>query len=264
MSSSANRYAVLIERIFFDHYAPGLGSFDFGRDELPRVAALLGISLPKNLGDILYSFRYRNPLPKAITQTAPQGTEWIIRLAGHGRYRFKLARISRIEPDEAILPVKVPNSTPEIILANAFDDEQALLAKIRYNRLVDLFLGITAHSLQNHLRTTVSDVGQIEIDEVYVGVDRRGRQFIVPVQAKVGRDQLGVVQTEQDIAFCAEKFPSLICRPLSVHALKDGRIAMFELTLNDDEIRILDQKHYLLVHSVEISTEDLALYGRNG
>lgn len=138
-----------------------------------------------------------------------------------------------------------------------------LLAKVRYNRLIDLFLGITAHSLQNHLRTTVTGIGQIEIDELYVGLNRRGSQFIVPVQAKAGKDQHGVVQTEQDMAFCNERFPHLVCRPVSVHALSGNRIALFELTQHEDEIRIVDQKHYLLVPAADISAADLQRYKAN-
>lgn len=186
---------------------------------------------------------------------------WIIKGAGKGHYLFKQARMSRIDPDESMLSIKVPNATPEILLANAFDDEQALLAKVRYNRLIDLFLGITAHSLQNHLRTTVKGIGQIEIDELYVGLNRRGCQFIVPVQAKVGKDQHGVVQTEQDILFCRERFQNLTCRPVSVHALGNNRIVMFELTLCDDKVRVIDQKHYTLVPASEISSDDLRRYG---
>ena len=91
--------------------------------------------------------------------------------------------------------IKIPDATPEIISAYALNDEQALLAKVRYNRLIDLFLGITANSLQNHMRTTVKGIGQIEIDEVYVALDRRGIQYVIPVQAKGGKDQLSVVQT---------------------------------------------------------------------
>ncbi len=261
MTKSPNRYALLIEQVFLAHYRHGVAAFDFEREELVAIAAALGIALPKNLGDVLYSFRYRVPLPESITRTAQQGKVWIIKGIGKGRYRFAQAKTSRIEPDESMLSIKVPNATPEILLANAFDDEQALLAKVRYNRLIDLFLGITAHSLQNHLRTTVGDIGQIEIDELYVGLNRRGSQFVVPVQAKVGKDQHGVVQTEQDIAFCKERFPQLICRPVSVHALGGNRIALFELTLHDDEICVVDQKHYVLVPASEISADDLRRYG---
>lgn len=160
-----------------------------------------------------------------------------------------------------MLPIKVPNATPEILLANAFDDEQALLAKVRYNRLIDLFLGITTHSLQNHLRTTVKGIGQVEIDELYVGLNRRGSQFIVPVQAKVGKNQLGPVQTQHAISLCAKRYPELICRPVSVHALSGDRIALFELTLSEGEIRIVDQKHYMLVPASDITADDLRRYG---
>jgi hypothetical protein len=260
MKKVQNRYAALIARIFATHHRSGMDEFPFDRSELTTTASALGIELPKNLGDALYSFRYRTPLPDSIAKTARPGMVWIIKGAGKGRYLFKQARMSRIEPDESMLPIKVPNATPEILLANAFDDEQALLAKVRYNRLVDLFLGITAHSLQNHLRTTVKGVGQIEIDELYVGLNRRGCQFVVPVQAKVGRDQHGVIQTEQDITFCRERFPNLLCRPVSVHALRDNRIAMFELAMDDDEVRIVDQKHYTLVASADISADDLRRY----
>ena len=47
---------------------------------------------------------------------------------------------------------------------------------------------------------------QIEIDEIYVGVNKHGEQFALPVQAKGGNDRLSVVQTAQDLACCREKF----------------------------------------------------------
>ena len=135
------------------------------------------------------------------------------------------------------------------------------MAKVRYNRLVDIFLGITAYSLQNHLRTTVKSIGQIEIDEVYVGVDKYGRQFVVPVQAKGGNDRRGIVQTQQDIACCREKYPNLVCRPISAQFMANNRIAMFELTAANEEIKVVDEKHYQLVPSQKITTSDLQAYG---
>jgi hypothetical protein len=197
MKKSENRYASLIKKIFFNHYNDGDVEFDFTRAEFEATAADLGIDLPKNLGDVIYSFRYRVPLPEEIGNTARNGFEWIIKGSGKAHYRFKQVRLNRILPREGLLAIKVPDATPEIITAYALSDEQALLAKVRYNRLIDIFLGIAAFSLQNHLRTTVEEIGQIEIDEIYVGVDRYGRQFVIPVQAKGGNDQHGVVQTQQ-------------------------------------------------------------------
>ncbi|SDK67328.1 endonuclease [Billgrantia gudaonensis] len=257
-----NRYTAIIQRIFDDHYVPGDMEFEFARDEAEAIAAELEIELPKNIGDIFYSFRYRNELPEAITSTAEPDLEWIIEGAGRARYRFKQVKLSRIVPRDDLVTVKIPDATPEIIGTNALGDEQGLLAKVRYNRLIDVFLGIAAYSLQNHLRTTVKGLGQIEIDEIYVGVNSNGQQYVVPVQAKGGKDKHGVTQTEQDIRCCEQKFPDLICRAVSAQFMEDDRIAMFELTVEDSEIKVVREKHYKLVPSSEISSTDLDVYAR--
>ncbi|MEM9159049.1 MAG: endonuclease [Verrucomicrobiota bacterium] len=256
-----NRYGKLFEKAFFDRYKGDATCVSFRRTDLEAAASDLKIALPKNLGDVVYSFRYRNPLPERILKTQPKGKEWIIEGAGRAQYEFRLVSINRILPNENLVTVKIPDSTPEIVAAYSLSDEQALLAKIRYNRLIDIFLGITTYSLQNHLRTTVRSVGQIEIDEIYVGIDERGRQFVMPVQAKGGNDQISVVQAKQDIMCCVEKFPNLICRPISTQFLADDLIAMFELCMEGDLVKIASERHYRLVSSSEISDEDLIAYG---
>lgn len=259
-----NRYAALLERVFFAEgyagYREGATSLEFEREHLERAAEDLGIKLPKNLGDVVYSIRYRNALPKSILATQTEGREWIIEGAGRARYRFALVPINRIVPNPELITVKVPDATPEIISLYALSDEQALLAKLRYNRLIDVFLGMTTYSLQNHLRTAVKGVGQIEIDEIYVGIDRHGAHYVIPVQAKGGNDQLGSVQAKQDLACCAEKFPGLICRPIAAQFMDDERIAIFELTLEGDQIRVVDETHYLLVPRDQITEDDLRAY----
>lgn len=255
-----NRYAAIIATLFERHYRKGAKSFEFTRDEFERIAVELGIDLPKNVGDLIYSFRFRTALPAEIVSTAPQGKEWTIELAGRARYRFSLGAINRILPRQDLVAIKIPDATPEIIAAYAMSDEQALLAKVRYNRLIDVFLGIAAYSLQNHLRTTVKGMGQIEVDEIYVGVNRNGQQFVIPVQAKGGSDQLGVTQTKQDIACCREKFAKLACRPVSAQFMTDDVIALFELAMEGDEVKVIEERHYKLVPSDQIGDEDLKFY----
>jgi hypothetical protein len=265
-----NRYRQLLEHIFFHKdfgsYRKGKSTIEFEREALERAARVLKIKLPKNLGDLIYSFRYPTPLPRKILDTQPKGMEWIIDGAGLARYKFRLMPSNRILPTPAMRAIKIPDATPEIISAYALNDEQALFAKVRYNRLIDTFLGLTAYSLQNHMRTTVKGIGQIEIDEVYVALDRQGVQYVIPVQAKGGKDQLAVVQTKQDLACCAEKFPSLVCRSVSAQFIdmedkKGKKIAMFELAVEDDRVVVVEERHYRLVPSAEISLEELRAYG---
>ncbi len=252
-------YSALITEVFKQHYQPGVNQFEFTRSELAQVGLSLGVD-PKNLGDVIYSYRFRRPLPEEIRKTEPQGLQWIIELAGSAIYRFRLEKMNRIIPTSSLIQIKIPDSTPEIIAKYSSGDEQALLTKIRYNRLIDIFLGITAYSLQNHLRTTVKGIGQIEIDELYVGLDRNGKQFIIPVQAKSGSDQISIVQTKQDLAYCAEKFPELICRTISSQFISTNLIVMFELVLNEGEIRVAQERQYKLVLASQISLEDLRMY----
>ena len=258
--NKGNLYSRILSEIFRRHYSEGADSFDFEREEILDVAQKLDIRVPKNVGDVVYSFRYRNPLPKEILKTAKKGYEWIIEGAGISRYAMRQVRQNRILPRDDLLTVKIPDSTPEIIALYAQGDEQALLARVRYSRLVDVFLGIAAYSLQNHLRTTVKGLGQIEIDEIYVAIDHSGVQYIVPVQAKTRNDQHSVVQTKQDIACCNDKFPNLVCRAISAQFASDGVIAMFELALVGDDIKIVQEKHYKLVPADSVTSDDLRLY----
>jgi hypothetical protein len=165
-----------------------------------------------------------------------------------------------VTPNPSLLRTKVPDATPGVIAMYALNDEQALLAKLRYNRLVDIFTGMACYSLQNHLRTFVDDIGQIETDEIYVGIDKRGAHFVFPVRAKGYKDKINIVQIEQDIAMCAQKFPLLICRPIAAQFMEGNLIALFGIQEDRHELRVASEKHYLLVDPSELSPEELREY----
>lgn len=147
-ASKPNRYKSLIEKIFRDRYRKGRSQLEFARDELVAVAREMKIEIPKNLGDIIYSFRYRTEMPEEILRTQPSGMEWIIEGIGQAKYAFVLVRLNRIIPREDLVTIAIPDATPEIIRAYKLDDEQALLAIVRYNRLLDTFLGLTTYSIK--------------------------------------------------------------------------------------------------------------------
>lgn len=258
-----NRYSQILALVFESGYNPGATSVPFERTDLEHAAGAIGINLPKNLGDLIYSFRFRNKLPASIVASAPEGYEWIIRGTGRAKYAFvAVPNQVRILPRDGLITTKIPDSTPEIIRSSALGDEQALLALVRYNRLLDIFLGITTYSLQNHLRTTVQGIGQVEVDEVYVGLDRHGVQYILPVQAKGGTDEIGLTQIEQDFGVCAQKWPHMTARSVAVQFMDNDKIAMFELGLQEDQVAVIREAHYRLVSFSEITEEDRDLYLR--
>ena len=101
--------------------------------------------------------------------------------------------INLIEPRRGLRTIRLPDSTPGVIARYAMSDEQALLAKLRYNRLLDVFTGLACYHLQSHFRTSVtvtnaidgkSSPSQVETDDLYVGLDEHGAHYVLPVQAK--------------------------------------------------------------------------------
>jgi len=255
-----NRYNQLIEEIFFADYKKGVSEFEFKREKIEFFAQKLNIQLPKNLGDLIYTFRYRTPLPERIIKTCPRGKRWVILPAGRGVYKFALEDDIELEPNKNLIQTKIPDSTPGIISNYALNDEQALLAKIRYNRLIDIFTRITCYSLQNHLRTTVPSMGQVETDEIYVGLDREGVHYVLPVQAKGGKDKLNTVQIQQDLSMCLHKFPILVCRPIGAQFLSSDTIVLYEFAETEQGIRIVNEKHYSLTPPEKITKKDLETY----
>ncbi len=259
MSDDSAVYSQIIEHIFFKHYSEGERGFDFKRAEIEETARELGLPVPKNLGDVVYSFRYRKELPESILAKAPSGQEWIIQSAGRAKYRFALSSAARITPQEHLSRIKIPNSTPGIIEKYALNDEQAVLAKLRYNRLIDIFTGLVCYSLQSHMRTTVRG-SQVETDEFYIGIGKGGAHYAIPVQAKGKGDKMGVVQIQQDFGIAEEKFPDLIALPVAAQLLDDNVIALFAFEKLGGAVSILMERHFELVPQEELTAEELEEY----
>jgi len=260
-----SRYGKLIERVFQNNYSPDARRIPFGREEFDTAADSLKMKRIKNLGDIVYSFRYRQELPQSVQDTSPEGLEWVILGAGVGSYEFRLGTKAKIVVAANRQEIKVPDATPEIVRMYApGTDEQALLTRVRYNRVLDIFLGLTCYSIQNHLRTTVTDMGQIEVDEIYFGVSKNGAHYVMPCQAKSPGDSFGVAQVYQDFLLCAQRYPTAICRPIAFQFTGENSMAVLELITSEDDdvltLAVVDEKHYVLEKREHISDDDLRVY----
>ena len=196
----------LIDRIFAERYQPGTLEVSFKRDDLISAAEALGAPRPKNLGDIVYSLRYRVALPESIRSKALQGREWAIFPGGKAVYTMRTVPLNLIEPRQGLRTTLIPDSTPGVISMYSQSDEQALLAGVRYNRLLDVFTGLACYSLQSHLRTSVAitnaidgtpSSSQVETDELYVGLDKNGAHHIPP---RASKGWIGRAQRDPDLA----------------------------------------------------------------
>lgn len=74
-------YARIVQRVFMAHYEEGAEEVLFYRDEIQTTSQEMGLQAPRNLGDVIYTFRFRRQLPPSIQSTAPRDKSWIVQLA---------------------------------------------------------------------------------------------------------------------------------------------------------------------------------------
>lgn len=172
--TKGHRYDAIIQRIFEERYRADERRVSFERQAIVKAAEALGIAAPKNLGDMLYTYRNRRSLPEAVARCAPEGMVWEIRGTGRGTYAFVAVTPLDITPSPHVAVTRIPNATPGMVSMYSLTDEQAMLARIRYNRLVDIFTKVTCYPLQSHLRTAVRGV-QVETDDLMSASTERGR-----------------------------------------------------------------------------------------
>jgi len=179
---------------------------------------------------------------------------------GKGLYAFvKLIESPLLTIQDDLVTICLPDATPEIVLHYAGGDEQGVLAKLRYNRLLDIFLGITCYHLQGHWRTTVKKKGQVETDDLYVGLNTEGQQFVVPIEAKSSKDRLNKTQIVHLVNFAVERYPKLILRPVGIQEMADGSLVLIEFTPGDhpDRIKIKHLRRYSLVQFKDIPLDEI-------
>jgi hypothetical protein len=112
------------------------------------------------------------------------------------------------------------------------------------------------------LRTAIPGIGQVETDEVYIGLDQEGTHFVFPVQAKGKTDKIGLVQVEQDFALCQSKFRQLKCIPIAAQFISRDLIALFSFVEKDGKMRVSTEKHYRLVPTEEVTAEEFSKLNR--
>lgn len=246
--SQSTDYDKVIVEVFQHHYRKGVSYLKFKKDELAEVCLKRGITV-RNIPDIIYTYRSRRMLPRRILATG----HWAIEPAGRGAYAFRLLRNPPYFeiPFSDYAPVNIYNAIPEVVEGLLRQDEQSLLTRVLYNRLVDIFTGLTCFHIQNHYRSFVTGMGEVELDALYVGVDKTGTLFVLPIEAKsqAESEMIGRIQVSQMAKLVRQDFAELRRRILAIKAIADGTIAMVEFDdqIEPDDLSIISVGRFRLI-----------------
>lgn len=68
------------------------------------------------------------------------------------------------------------------------------------------------------------------------------------------------MQIAQDIRFVADKFPGMKARAIAAQFMDNDVIALFELTVQDDDVKVVEERHYRLVPAKKLDQEAIRNY----
>ncbi len=222
-------YVPILRELVRRFHEPGSQRVEFTVRDVRQVADDLGIEIG-NAPDLIYRMRARTRLPDDILDMGFT----ILRGVGRGRYALEVGGEAVVHlPEHEILdhndqtPLPVRRLLPESLVDL---DEQGLLTMVSYCKLLDHFTGLTVYRLRSHVRKSVPNVGQAELDEIDVGVAMRDDDIpvVFPIEAKAADEVINRVQIATAVAYCQTYFPGHQIRPIVVKLTYDGVVHFLE------------------------------------
>jgi hypothetical protein len=222
-------YVPILRELVRRFREPGVQRVEFTVRDVRQVAEDLGIEIG-NAPDLVYRMRARTRLPDDILDMGFT----VLRGVGRGRYALEVGGEAVVHlPEHDVLdhndqtPLPVRRLLPENLVEL---DEQGLLTMVSYCRLLDHFTGLTVYRLRSHVRKSVPNVGQAELDEIDVGVAMRDDDVpvVFPIEAKAADEVINRVQIATAVAYCQTYFPGHEIRPIVVKLTYDGVLHFLE------------------------------------
>jgi len=226
---SSRVYVPILREIVKRKYTEGAQRIEFTKQDIESVADELGIKVG-NAADLVYRMRARTRLPDDILDLGFT----VLRGVGRGRYALEVGGEAIVRlPEHEVLdhndqtPLPVRRLLPESVVEL---DEQGLLTIVGYCKLLDHFTGLTVYRLRSHVRRSVPNVGQAELDEIDVGVALRDDEVpvVFPLEAKAAEEVINRVQVATAVAYCETYFPGHEIRPIVVKLTYDGVLHFLE------------------------------------
>lgn len=196
-------YVPILREIVRRRYSPGTLRIEFTKRDIEAIAEELGLKIG-NAADLAYRMRARTRLPDDILDLGFT----VLRGVGRGQYSLEVGGEALVHlPEHEVFdhndqtPLAVRRLLPENLVEL---DEQGILTIIGYCKLLDHFTGLTVYRLRSHVRKSVPNVGQAELDEIDVGIALRDDDLpvVFPLEAKAADEVINRVQVATAVAYC--------------------------------------------------------------
>ena len=238
----------LVEQLFHQGYREGVQRIPFYTKDLGALSQPLGGASIEEIESILEGFENKsNRLPASIRRTQPAGAKWFVCKITEETFEFRLLPIIDTTPRSGLGTTDILDATPNIVTDNIVSTRHLLSVTIRYNRLVDSFLGIDTHLFKSYSGTSTEDTSDPKIDDLYLGTDEAGKDYAVPVLVETANQKIHRQQIDSSFALCRKILPNLACVAVVARFFGNSNIALLKFKQQDGTAVISEERHYRLM-----------------
>ncbi|WP_204115957.1 hypothetical protein [Shimia biformata] len=245
-TGAITKYEALISVLFSTLYHPDQTALSFTREDLVAAANNLGVSPPSNIGDVLYAYRHRAPLPAWIQATATEGKAWSIEPAGRGQYVMAQSAPLWIEAPDDIEMSWLEDPTPGTAREFGLEGTALLEAILRSGDVLSDFLQLDMYHLQSQVRTHIASFGQVEIGMSFVGADTE-TSVAVAVQLCGQGGAVSLAKMGQYDAYLQSRFFGHTSRQVIAQLIGPHKVHLMDVDLSDGEPIVRQHHLYNLV-----------------
>ena len=247
-------YVPILVDIFQRKYQDGDEIVEFTLDEVRETAERLDIKI-RNPSDLIYRMKSRTKLPSEMLDKGFK----IIKIVKKGVYQFQLGESTIVDLTRENV-FQIQDTTPVAVRRFLEEklseiDEQGLLTIIHYCDLLSHFTGLKIYRLKSHVRKSIVNIGQVEVDEVDIGIglDSLETPIIFPIEAKSASDPLNWTQIANQVNFSKQLFLNYVIRPIGIKVGYDSLLHIIEFTpeMEANKIKIKNSATYNLILSEE-------------
>jgi len=247
-------YVPILVDIFQRKYQDGDEIVEFTLDEVRETAERLDIKI-RNPSDLIYRMKSRTKLPSEMLDKGFK----IIKIVKKGVYQFQLGESTIVDLTRENV-FQIQDTTPVAVRRFLEEklseiDEQGLLTIIHYCDLLSHFTGLKIYRLKSHVRKSIVNIGQVEVDEVDIGIglDSLETPIIFPIEAKSASDPLNWTQIANQVNFSKQLFLNYVIRPIGIKVDYDSLLHIIEFTpeMEANKIKIKNSATYNLILSEE-------------
>ena len=238
-----------VDYLMKNNFINSLTPISFERTDILEICAKEFGKAPKNLGDIIYSLRYRLDYLSTYDYLLEKDYTWTLLSTGIGKYELsplKKLRIPSLESEDIIY---IKDNTPKHIHELRPLNDQSLLMKIIQNDILNEFLQDDLVFLQAHHKVNLQNWGQAEIDGILAS---NYSPHLYLVEVKGYTEVIAWPQMIQLKMYAQQNHSDTPFTPLFIQSHKDWSFSVVQFDYTNSFPRVKKFKRFMFTNMMNM------------